>query len=114
MCNLRLRLNQSIVLTDSSQVYEPGRNHDPDTIFYNYEVEITVESRTFIRARPQGPGYVANASGIMTPYGLRTTIPRCKGLRFLLSTKSHTQPLKGLRWPQCSVQQVYEITASER
>jgi len=77
--------------------YEPGRDHDPDTIFDHYQA-IIVESRTFKRARPQGPGRIANASGVRTPYRLRKTIQQCK--RCLLSTKSQTQPL---RWPAMAV-----------
>jgi len=85
-----------------------------------------VESWTFIWARAHGPGCVLNASGIRTLYGLKTTIRRCKGLRCLLSMKSHPQLLRGLQWPQwllwpqwlrwlrCWVWRVYEITATEQ
>ena len=43
-----------------------------------------------------GPGRIANTSRIRSPNGLRTMIQQCKW--YLLSTKSHTQPLRGHWW----------------
>jgi len=91
MCYLRLRLNQINRLDRFVTTgHEPGHDNDPDTIFDNYQAEIAVESLTFIRARPQDNRCIVNASGIRTPYGLRTTIQQCKGLICLLSTISHS------------------------
>jgi len=132
MSYLRLRLNQINRLDRFVTTgHEPGHDNDPDTIFDYYQAEIAVESLTFIRARPQDNRCIVNASGIRTPYGLRTTIQQCKGLICILSTISHSTAsrpvmvqglrwlrwprwLQKLRWPQCRVLWVYEISATKR